>query len=149
MSPADPHDLLDAARRLSTTPGSAAAGLWPRAAALIARQAVEAALGDYWGTTGYPTLASRPMRSQLICLAELAGRPLAGSVAATWSSLSSGCHAHPYELAPTSAELLGWVEDAETLVAALLPRDAIDGHAEAASSSHSLRAAVASTSLRL
>jgi len=33
--------------------------------------------------------------------------------------LSSACHYHPYELAPTAAELTGWIDDVEALVAEL------------------------------
>ena len=34
-----------------------------------------------------------------------------------WAGLSRACHQHPYELPPTSSELLGWLATVEALVA--------------------------------
>ena len=31
----------------------------------------------------------------------------------TWGALSRACHHHPYELAPTAAELARWIEVVE------------------------------------
>ena len=44
-----PHELLAAARGLMQRPDAPAAGIWPRAAALLARQAIEAAMGKTMG----------------------------------------------------------------------------------------------------
>ena len=77
-----PHELLAAARALMQRPDAAAAGIWPRAAALLARQAIEA--------------ASR--------------------AAYLLAALSRACHYHPYELAPTAAELLGWLDETAQIV---------------------------------
>ena len=41
---------------------------------------------------------------------------LAHQVAFTYAALSNACHYHPYELAPTAAELGGWIEDVTVLV---------------------------------
>jgi hypothetical protein len=110
-----PADLLVSARSLCHKTGTTMIGLWPRAVALLAREAIESAASSYWSSSAYPAVAGCPMRSQLICLAEVVGRSLAGSAAATWSSLSAACHVHPYELAPTAGELLGWIDDAERI----------------------------------
>jgi hypothetical protein len=55
-------------------------------------------------------LESCPTRQQLICLREyLDDDELAGRVHHAWHALSSACHQHPYELAPTAAELNDWI----------------------------------------
>ena len=41
-----PHELLDAARDLMQRPDAPFDGIWPRAAALLARQALEAAMAE-------------------------------------------------------------------------------------------------------
>jgi hypothetical protein len=43
-----PGELLGAARTLIRRPDSATAGVWPRAAAFLARQALEAAMTVLW-----------------------------------------------------------------------------------------------------
>jgi hypothetical protein len=108
-----PSGLLDAARTLCRRSDAGTIGLWPRAAALVARQAVEAALAAYWDSRGTGAIVTCPMRTQLICFAELEGAELAGPVAAAWAALSAACHVHPYELAPTASELLAWMEDVQ------------------------------------
>jgi hypothetical protein len=42
-------------------------------------------------------------------------RELAGNVAFTWGALSSACHHHVYELAPTAQELFLWADTIERL----------------------------------
>jgi hypothetical protein len=112
-----PSDLLVAARELMTRPDMATAGVWPRTSALLARQALEQALRLFWD--GHPDtagLASRPMRTQLICLPCYIDKVTAAQVAYTWAALSSACHYHSYELAPTAAELTGWISDVGSLI---------------------------------
>ena len=49
------------------------------------------------------------MRAQLICLRTYLGDAnLAARTGHAWSALSRACHHHPYELAPTAAELQSW-----------------------------------------
>ena len=80
-------------------------GAWPRAAALLARQALEAAMDELWAARA-PAVAGLSGRAQLTCLPEYLRDPaLAGEVAFTWSMLSDACHAHAYELGPTAQEL--------------------------------------------
>ncbi len=59
--------VLAAARDLLTRADPKTAGLWPRAAALLARQALEQALDEYWRSRQLP-LDQLPTRPQLICL---------------------------------------------------------------------------------
>ena len=106
----DAHSLVSAARDLIHFDAPRTAGLWPRAAALLARQAIEAAMEDLWQLSA-PGLEDTTAKCQLLCLAHFLGDPnLAGRVHASWHGLSRSCHIQTYELAPTAAELEGWLE---------------------------------------
>jgi hypothetical protein len=94
------------------------AGLWPRAAALLARNALEMAVARLWERRGLD-LRGCSMRVQLICLRMYLGdADLAARAGHAWSALSRACHHHPYELAPTAAELQGWLAVVDALVQA-------------------------------
>lgn len=116
--------LVTAARDLMERTDPATAGLWPRATALLARQALEGALDDFWKVRA-PGLEQCSMRAQLLCLPYFLQAPspkpqadhLAERVSYAWAGLSGACHQHPYELPPTSAELLGWLGTVDELVA--------------------------------
>jgi hypothetical protein len=112
-----PADLLDEARELMARTDSVTAGIWPRTSALLTRQALEQAVRSRWAalpdTAG---LAFASMRSQLICLPCYLDVATAEQVAYVWAALSGACHYHPYELAPTAAELTGWIGDVERLI---------------------------------
>lgn len=100
-----PSELVDAARDLMRRPAAGIAGLWPRAAALLARRALEAALDELWSRRA-PGLEAASARAQLACLPDYLGdRRLAREIVFTWNALSTACHHHAYELAPTAGEL--------------------------------------------
>jgi hypothetical protein len=104
-----PNETLAMAQQLLARSEPDTAGLWPRAAALLARQALEQGLDDYWRAKGLP-LHDCGTRPQLICLAEYLGdASLAGRAHHTWAALSEVCHHHPYELAPGQDELRAWL----------------------------------------
>jgi hypothetical protein len=104
----EPRDLLDTAGRLLGRADPATAGLWPRASALLALQALEASVVRLW-THRTLDLRGCAMRTQLICLRSyLKDASLAARTGHAWSALSRACHHHPYELAPTSTELGSW-----------------------------------------
>lgn len=118
-TPPSPAELVDAARDLMHRPGAGIAGLWPRAAALLARRALEEALDELWARRA-PGLQHATARAQLTCLPDYLGdRGLAGEVAFTWSVLSDACHHHAYELAPTATELERRLDVIDRLVAKL------------------------------
>jgi hypothetical protein len=101
----DAQDLVSAARDLTRTDQQASAGLWPRAAALLGRQALELAMTRLWHLTA-PGLERTPSRCQLLCVGALLNdRGLGGRVHAAWNALSDSCHHRVYELPPTAAEL--------------------------------------------
>lgn len=119
MTPEDmtPEELLAAAARLIQRPDAATAGIWPRAAALLARQALELAMAAIWDAKPHTAnLSAAPIRSQILCLTACLGPGTATQVAYLYAALSHACHYHPYELAPTAAELTGWLDQAANLV---------------------------------
>lgn len=107
-------DLLSVARDLLRRPDSSTAGIWPRATALLTRQALELSLETLWAKRA-PGLEVCSSRAQLTCLPTyLHGHEqLAERVSYAWSGLSRACHQHPYELLPTSSELQDWMATVE------------------------------------
>ena len=110
-----PTELLAAADELLSEPRPASAGWWPKAVALLTRQALERSMESLWLVKA-PAVASVSARAQLLCLRSFIDRGLAQRADATWASLSRACHDHPYELPPTAAELARWFETTETVV---------------------------------
>jgi hypothetical protein len=110
------------ARTLLERASPETAGLWPRAAALLGRQALEMAVDEYWAVRRIP-LEPLPTRQQMICLREyLDDADLAGGVHHAWNALSNACHQHPYELPPTAGELRGWFAAVEEFAGSVAPR---------------------------
>jgi hypothetical protein len=112
MTPAEltPADLLAAARGVLHEPSAVAAGGWPRMVALLTRQALEEALNEFW--QAHPELAGLrrcSRKAQFTCLPFYLDPSVAREAAFVWSALSEACHYHAYELAPTAAELTGWL----------------------------------------
>jgi hypothetical protein len=118
------QDLLAEARRLLEHPNTATAGVWPRTAALLARQALEQALDDLWAVRPQTAgLAESSMRSQLLCLTAYLDEDVAARAAYLFAALSRACHYHTYELAPTAAELDRWLTEAADLVSLMYGAD--------------------------
>jgi hypothetical protein len=112
MSSAEPLEL---ARVVTRRDGPTLIGVWPRAAALLARQALEDATTRVLAVRapGAERCANRP---RLLCLREYVPDELAERTAFLWATLSRACHHHPYELSPTSDEISGWIDDAESVI---------------------------------
>jgi hypothetical protein len=101
----DAHALVSAARDLIKDDDATTAGLWPRAAALLARQGLELAMFRLWQVTA-PGLEWTSMRCQLLCVGDMLNdRELGGRATLTWNALSNACHHRVYELPPTASEL--------------------------------------------
>src|ERR1700689_1108288 len=97
----DAHRLVSAARDLIRDDDAATAGLWPRAAALLARQGLELAMARLWEVTA-PGLERTSTRCQLLCVGDMLNdRELGGRAMLTWNPHSHACHHPPYELPPT------------------------------------------------
>ena len=114
-TPLTPRELVAHACAVLDEPPKALAGRWPRAVALLARQALEASLAELWAKrnvkAGWAT-----ERAQLLCLPFVLGdRRLAADAMLAWASLSDACHQHPYDLSPTASELAGWLDTVEEL----------------------------------
>ena len=119
-----PTEILTMAQQLLGRADAQTAGLWPRAAALLARQALEQGLDTYWRDCGL-ALHECSTRPQLLCLGEYLGdEVLASSAHHTWSALSEACHHHPYELAPDYGELRAWIATTAEVLVRLERRDA-------------------------
>jgi hypothetical protein len=104
----DPAEALGTAEALLRRADPTTAGLWPRASALLALEALEDGLGRLWDRH---TLELRrcSMPTQLICLRSyLDDARLAARAGHAWSALERACHHHAYELAPTAGELEAW-----------------------------------------
>ena len=111
-----PEELLDTARFLIEEADPGTAGLWPRASALLARQALEGGLDRLWSSKA-PGVEAASARSQLLCLTLYLGdEDLAEQTAFAWSALSQACHHHSYELAPTVTDLMPHFEVVERLL---------------------------------
>jgi hypothetical protein len=99
----EPSELLDAARRMLDEPNPSTVSAWGRAAALLARQALEAALAEFWGVRA-PGVENLNMRAQLNC-ARAYLPAVATDLSHVWHALSRATHHRPYELDPTREEL--------------------------------------------
>jgi hypothetical protein len=118
-----PGELLAAARRLIQRPDATTAGVWPRAAAFLGRQALELAMTALWASKPQTTgLSGCSMRSQILCLTAYLDRDTATRAAYLSAALSRACHHHSYEIAPTAAELTSWLDEAAQLITVLQAR---------------------------
>lgn len=100
---------------------SAPTGVWQRAVAFLTRQALERAVGGVLAQRAAGAEACSA-RAQLLCLPTYAPTAAALEAAYLWSVLSRACHQHPYELAPTAAELAEWIAAVERVAERLRPR---------------------------
>ncbi|MGW5463746.1 hypothetical protein [Streptomyces sp. NPDC003996] len=114
-----PAQLLASADRLLGATTLSTTGVWPRAAALLLRHALEEALRSYWRGVR-PQLARMPTHAQVLCLESYAGPEAARRWSSVWSNLSQACHYHGYELSPVPAELRDWREEVAAVIS-LLP----------------------------
>jgi hypothetical protein len=118
-----PEELLTAARQIIQRPDAATAGVWPRAAALLGRQALELAIAGLWEVNPEAFgLSDGNMRSQMLCLTAYLDPGTATRAAYLSAALSRACHYHPYELAPTAAELTRWLNETTRIVSLLQAR---------------------------
>jgi hypothetical protein len=110
-------DLLAAARDLLERPTLGSVGGWPRAVALLTRQALETAIEELWQSSPATAgLTACTRKTQLTCLPAYLDPSVAREVGYAWAALSNACHYHPYDLAPTAAELSGWIDSVTRLL---------------------------------
>jgi hypothetical protein len=113
-----PADLSKAAGDLLQYADPYTAGLWPRAAALLARQSLEQALHDFWARTA-PGTEVCSMRAQLSCLGRYTRGETAEQASFLYGVLSEACHHHPYDLAPSATELQTWLSELDEMLTVL------------------------------
>ncbi len=102
------REILGSARRLLDRSSADTRGLWPRAAVLLQRQAMEVALKTFWSAKARG-VEECSTRAQFLCLGSyLRNEPVARRAHLAWTALSRAAHFHPYELPPTREELLAW-----------------------------------------
>ena len=109
--------LIDLARSVIRIPDPELVGTWPRAAAVLGRQALEAALTRFWDEVE-PGVERESMRAQLLCLPGYTDHELARRVCVAWHGLSHACHHQAWEPPPTAPELHSWLDDIETFIRA-------------------------------
>jgi len=112
------RELLYRAIDLLERPTSETVGLWPRATAVLARQALEHGLIE--ALSGKVSGIQRaPVRAQLLCLRILLDdTATADEVNVAWWALSRACHHLSYELPPTAEELRAWIDVVDHFVEA-------------------------------
>ena len=115
-----PAELVAAARTVLDRPDALPGPAWARSTALLARQALEAALAEFWRRE-VPDEVTGSFTTQLLCLRSYVPTEVATGAFEAWAALSTACHHHAYDLAPTAAELHNWVDAVATLVTALGP----------------------------
>ncbi|MCP4059226.1 MAG: hypothetical protein GY738_18365 [Pseudoalteromonas sp.] len=109
-----PEELIDEAKSLLGQSFGTSA-LRARAAAFLARQALEELLAEIWRKRA-PGTENVSKRAQLICLPEyLRDEDLARRVVVAYWALSQACHHHAYELTPSISELRHWLADVTAL----------------------------------
>jgi hypothetical protein len=103
-------EILERATALLHHPTAETAGLWPRATAVLARQALEVGLHEALSEK-ILGIQDAPVRVQLLCLQSyLEDAETAHDVNLAWWALSRACHHGSYELAPTAPELEGLID---------------------------------------
>lgn len=113
-----PAALVAAARAVLDRPDALPGSAWSRATALLARQALEEALADFWRRAA-PGTEDGTFTAKLLCLRGYVPSEVAADAHQVWAALSDACHHHAYDLAPTAGELHRWVGRTAELVAAL------------------------------
>ena len=114
-----PTELLQAADDLLNRPDLALQGAWPRAVALLGRQALEGSLDQFWEVE-FTNMKYASRRTQTLCLEQfIRDRDLTDGIRESWAALSRACHHHPFELSPTAAELKNWLAEVEGLISRL------------------------------
>lgn len=115
-------ELIDESRSMLDAPPSPHPGLWERAAILLARQALEEALDDFWRARS-PDLRHASMRAQLLCLGPLMNNHHdAAQVAQLWGALSDACHFNALQPTPSAAQVHAWLADTRRLCRLLARR---------------------------
>ena len=114
-----PQGAVSAARDLCRRPETELGGCWPRSAALLARQALEHGLDEYWMSRKPEVVPVRSQHAKLLCLPTYLDPTTARAAAHLWAELSRACHQHAYDLPPTVEEVDSWLDEVERVLLAV------------------------------
>lgn len=117
--PRSPRQLLADAKVVESQPNAVPTATWGRAVAVLARQAMERALTEYWQRTEPEMARSRNQRAAFLCLRNHLPPEAAADAYYSWSALSRACHFNGYDLEPAAEEVGAWIEGAERFLEAL------------------------------
>ncbi len=112
----DLRTTIEEARSILAAPPDYFGTGWPLAVCLLARQALEETVEQYWDRVDQP-MNRTSMTHQLLCIPTL--EVDAQSLFSLWSRLSEWCHYRAVHAEPTSAELESLLADIENGVASL------------------------------
>jgi hypothetical protein len=90
-----------------------------RSAALMGRTGVEKSLDAYWDSTRHE-LRRCSRKTQLLCLAQMAGSAKGHAVDVAWRTLSDLCHYRPYQITPLASEIENALDLADRALVALV-----------------------------
>ncbi|MCC6163792.1 MAG: hypothetical protein IT182_10650 [Acidobacteria bacterium] len=110
--------LLAHSRTLVDSDDWALAYWWGRGAAVLARQAIELSLDEFWMRRAR-SMVDASARGQFLALRLYVDVGAASEGYVTWCLLSRACHHHPYELQPTREEVVRWIEATERFLGVL------------------------------
>ena len=117
--PRTPSQLLADAKVVEAQPSAVPTATWGRAVAVLARQAMERALTDFWQRTDPEMARSRNQRASFLCLRNHLPQKAATDAYYSWTVLSRACHFNGYDLEPSAAEVRAWIDGAERFLVAL------------------------------
>lgn len=112
-----PAERLAVAERLLERSGGALAGLWPRACAVLVRQALEGAV-DRVLREKVPGSQAANWRVKFLCLGRAIGEGKARELGYVWGRLSEVLHRGGGGLGASEVQLRGWVEKVRRVVGA-------------------------------
>ncbi len=111
-----PAQRLDVAEALLGRSGEAMAGVWPRACAVLIRQALEGAVKEVLRVR-LPGSQAANWRVQFLCLGRAIGdRGRARELGYAWVRMSAVLHGRGGGLGPSEVQLRGWLEGVRGVV---------------------------------
>lgn len=116
MAPQSAADLLRDARVVLDRSAAIPVGTWGRAVAVLARQAMERALDDYWAAVDPSMVGLRNTRASFICLRSYWTTDGAAGAYYSWQLLSRACHYQSYDVEPSAAEVAELLKGAAVFV---------------------------------
>jgi len=117
-----PKERLDVAERLLERSGGALVGLWPRACAVLVRQALEGAV-DRVLREEVPGSQAANWRVKFLCLGRAIGdERKARELAYVWGRLSEVLHRGGGAMGASEVQLRGWVERVRGVVEPVVSR---------------------------